>query len=81
MMDWERVQSRLRLLTRVSAILGETPTAPIPQPIPPDGAPRPNEDLPSPGPQTPPPTPEPDLNEPAVQPPDLTPRRNPTPTD
>jgi hypothetical protein len=67
---------------------------PNPQPIPPDGPTRPNEDLPSPGPQTPPTAPAPDLNptgpgtspspdlsEPAVYSPDLTPRRNPSPTD
>ena len=44
---------------------------PTPQPLPPDGAPMPNEDLPDPGPPTVPPIPEPDL----------TPRRIPTPTD
>jgi hypothetical protein len=44
---------------------------PNPQPLPPDGAPRPNEDLPDPGPPTVPPIPAPDL----------TPRQIPTPTD
>jgi hypothetical protein len=44
---------------------------PNPQPLPPDGAPRPNEDLPDPGPPTIPPVPDSDL----------TPRRNPIPTE